>query len=290
MKIFVITRKTLYIAAACILAAVLAAVLIGVFSAPKGREKSAFAAPQSGQPASPVSVSAEGLLSSSEAYEKEVLAGLHRELPVYSVARSDKKIALTIDAAWDDDKTPFILETLKRYNVKATFFLCGFWVKAYPEQVKAISEAGHAIGNHSMSHPHMTKLSPDQILNEIGSLDDLIESITGERTVLFRAPFGEYDDKVIRAVRDSGHEAIQWDIDTIDWKPERSSQKILDTVFSKLDEGSIILCHNNGYKIEEYLPTLLETALANGFEFVTVDELLLPGETLIDVNGVQKSK
>lgn len=290
MKILVITKKTLIMIAVCVMAAAAAAVLAVVLSASGGEGKTVSALPRTGQPASSVSSEGEGLLSSSDQYVKEVLAGFHKELPVYSVARSDKKIALTIDAAWDDDKTPFILETLERYGVKATFFLCGFWVKAYPEMVKAIHEAGHAIGNHSMSHPHMTKLTPDQIANEIVALDDLIEEITGERTVLFRAPFGEYDDKVILASRAAGHEPIQWDIDTIDWKPERSSQKILDTVFSKLDEGSIILCHNNGYKIEEYLPTLIETALANGFEFVTVDELLLTGETVIDVNGVQKNK
>lgn len=76
--------------------------------------------------------------------------------------------------------------------------------------------------------------------------------------------------------------------DTIDWKPERSAQTILDTVFSKLEAGAIILCHNNGYKIEEYLPALITRAKEMGYEFVTVSELLLDGETMIDVNGVQK--
>ena len=218
----------------------------------------------------------------------EVLPGFQKELPVYSVARQDKKIALTIDAAWDDDKTPYILETLARYNVKATFFLCGFWAEAYPQQVKAIADAGHAIGNHSMTHPHMNKLSPAQITEEIEKLDDLLQSITGEKTTLFRAPYGEYNDSVITTVRAMGHEPIQWSIDTIDWKPERSAQTILDTVLPKLKDGCIILCHNNGYKIEQYLPTLIETALSQGYTFVTVDELLLEGSTIIDVNGVQK--
>ena len=75
---------------------------------------------------------------------------------------------------------------------------------------------------------------------------------------------------------------------TIDWKKERSAQTILDTVLTKLNDGAIILCHNNGYKIEQYLPTLIESALAAGYRFVTVSELLLAGNTVIDVNGVQK--
>ena len=134
----------------------------------------------------------------------------------------------------------------------------------------------------------MNKLSPAQITEEIEKLDDLLQSITGERTTLFRTPYGEYNDSVITTVRAMGHEPIQWSIDTIDWKPERSAQTILDTVLPKLKDGCIILCHNNGYKIEQYLPTLIETALSQGYTFVTVDELLLEGSTIIDVNGVQK--
>ena len=86
-----------------------------------------------------------------------------------------------------------------------------------------------------------------------------------------------------------GYEVWQWDIDTIDWKEERSAQTILDTVIPKLHPGCIILCHNNGYKIKEYLPTLIETAQAQGYEFVTVSELRLEGDTIIDVNGTQKA-
>lgn len=292
MRIFVVTRKTLLIAAAAA-AALIAAVVLAV-SLGGGKASAAGAASNNSKQAV-VQTAAERnelplLAGESSEYELEVLAGFKKELPVYSVERSDNKIALTIDAAWDDDKTPFILETLKRYNVKATFFLCGSWVRSYPDMVKAISDAGHSIGNHSLTHPHMSKISGEKIIEEIDELDDLLEKITGKRTVLFRAPYGEYNDNVIKTVRSSGHEPIQWDVDTIDWKPERSSQTILNTVLPKIKNGSIILCHNNGYKIEEYLPTLIETAQANGFAFATVDELLLSGETIIDVNGVQKQK
>ena len=290
MKIFVITKKTLYIVAAAIVVLIAAAIVIAVSVGRAEPAETTGAAPIAKDIYESRSDAAgKGLLSSDDEYEAEVLAYMRKELPVYSVARSDKCIALTIDAAWDDDKTPFILETLERYGVKATFFLCGFWAEAYPEQVKAISDAGHTIGNHSMTHPHMTKLTEAQMLDELTRLDDIFESITGKRSKLFRAPYGEYNDKVILTVRSAGYEPVQWDIDTIDWKPERSSQTILDTVLKKLHDGAIILCHNNGYKIEEYLPVLIETALARGYTFVTVDELLLDGNTIIDVNGVQKT-
>ena len=294
MKIFVVTKRTLLIVLGALLAIAAALVLALCARKPAPAERNMRAAVHTELPRASMTIAEAdrntGLLSSAEEYETEVLAGFRKELPVYSVQRSDNRIALTIDAAWDDDKTPFILETLAHYNIKATFFLCGFWAETYPDQVRAIHEAGHVIGNHSMTHPHMSKQSPEQITKEITKLDDLIESITGERTTLFRAPFGEYNDSVITTVRSTGHEPIQWDIDTVDWKPERSSQTILDSVLPKIRSGSIILCHNNGYKIEEYLPTLIETAQANGYSFVTVDELLLEGETMIDANGTQKLK
>jgi len=225
-----------------------------------------------------------------EEYELNVLAGKNRELPVYSVERQDHKIALTIDAAWEDDKTGFILETLDKYGIKATFFLCGVWVEAYPDQVKAIAERGHEIGNHSLTHPHMSKLSAEQIREEIEKLDDKIEELTGKRCTKFRAPYGEYNDTVIKTVREIGYEPIQWDIDTIDWKQERSADTILESVLPRLADGSIILCHNNGYEIKTYLPRLIEKAHEAGFVFVTIDELLLDGEVEVDPNGRQKPK
>ena len=81
-----------------------------------------------------------------------------------------------------------------------------------------------------------------------------------------------------------------WSIDTIDWREERTAETILNAVTPKLKDGCIILSHNNGFKIREYLPTLIETAKKQGYEFVTVSELLLKGDTLIDVNGVMRKR
>ena len=225
-----------------------------------------------------------------ESYELNVLPMRDRALPVYAVGREDSEIALTIDAAWDADKTPFILDTLDKFNVKATFFLCGVWVKQYPEYVKEISKRGHEIGNHSLTHPHMSRLDAIAIQMELSDLDDMLEELTGKRSTLFRAPYGEYNDTVIRAAHEAGYEVIQWSRDTVDWKKDRSAQTILDGVLKKLQSGDIILCHNNGFKIETYLPVLLETAQQKGFRFVTVSELLLSGETSIDNNGIQQVK
>ena len=95
---------------------------------------------------------------------------------------------------------------------------------------------------------------------------------------------------MITAAREAGYEVIQWTRDTVDWKESRSAQTILDSVLQKLQSGDIILCHNNGFKIETYLPALIETAQKDGYTFVTVSELLLEGETSIDNNGIQNAK
>ena len=174
--------------------------------------------------------------------------------------------------------------------MKATFFLCGVWVKQYPEYVKEIAKRGHEIGNHSLTHPHMNRMDSIAIQKELSDLDDMLQELTGKRSTLFRAPFGEYNDTVIKAAHEAGYEVIQWSRDTVDWKKDRSAQTILDGVLKKLQSGDIILCHNNGYKIETYLPVLIETAQQKGFSFVTVSELLLSGETSVDSNGIQQAK
>lgn len=274
MRVWIIRKRTLLLLTAAVIIAVLAIIVGILFFQERGETPALMSSGASVE----------------EHYELNVLPGKQRELPVYSVDRQDKRIALTIDAAWEDDKTDFILKTLDRYGVKATFFLCGIWVKTYPEDVKDIAKAGHEIGNHSKTHPHMNQLSAAQVQEEIRILDDEIEQLTGKRCTLFRAPYGEYNDTVIKAVREIGYEPIQWNLDTVDWKKERSTQTILDSVLPKLAPGAIILCHNNGFEIENYLPTLIETAQKEGYEFVTVSELLLSGDTAIDANGVQRLK
>ena len=163
MRIFVITKRTLIIWI-LILALVITGIILLLSFTPNA-----------------AAVSSSAMV---EAYEMEVLAGRHKEVPVYSVDRADKKIALTIDAAWEDDKTPFILDTLAQYNVKATFFLCGFWVEKYPEEVKQIAAAGHEIGNHTATHPHMNQLDAKGIEKELADFEAMTTKLIGKKTAL----------------------------------------------------------------------------------------------------------
>ena len=221
----------------------------------------------------------------------EALAALAptRQLPVYCVERADKKIAISFDAAWGNEDTQTLIEILNAHDVRATFFLVGGWVEKFPESVKALSDAGMEIMNHSETHPHLSQLSPEQVKNEVNACSDRIEAITGVRPTLFRCPYGEYTDSAIRSIRALGVEPIQWDVDSLDWKG-LSADEITQRVLKGVKPGSIVLFHNAAEHTPEALAGIIESLQADGYEFVPISELLLEGETEIDVNGMQKAK
>lgn len=145
-------------------------------------------------------------------------AGNERKLPIYCVETNEKKIAISFDAAWGNDDTEMLIKILDEYDVPATFFVVGAWVDKYPESVKQLCDAGHKIENHSNAHPHMPQLSSQQMVAELESCNEKIASVTGETPVLFRPPYGDYDNATIEAAESLGMYTIQWDVDTIDIK------------------------------------------------------------------------
>ncbi len=200
-----------------------------------------------------------------------------RELPIYSVERQDKVVALSFDAAWGNEDTEELIAILEKYSVKTTFFVVGDWVEKYPESVKALSDAGHEIMNHSNNHAHFSKLCEQEIMDDINSANDKIEEITGVRPTLFRAPYGEYDDHVIKTVRDMGMNTIQWDVDSLDWK-DLSASEITSRVTSKIQSGSIVLFHNAAKNTPEALPSILEFLISEGYAVVPISQIILDGE------------
>ena len=224
----------------------------------------------------------------AESFVSETFAGSKkRSLPIYSVERDDNKIAITFDCAWGVDYTDKIIETVNRFGIKCTFFAVQFWVEKYPEYVKKIHDNGIEIGTHSATHSHMAKMSASEIKEELLSSSEAIEKIIEDKVTLFRAPFGEYDDQVIDTAKEQGLSTIQWDVDSLDWK-DLSAEQIATRIISKVRSGSIILCHNNGLHTAEALPLIITDLKNKGYEFVTVGELLLQGETTIDNNGRQR--
>lgn len=210
-----------------------------------------------------------------------------RKVPIYYVDTTEKKIAITFDAAWGADKTQQIVDICKQKNIKATFFLVGFWVKDYPEMVKVIDEAGMEIGTHSNTHPKMSGLSEAQIREELTTSINLIKDITKKEVRVFRPPFGDYNDRLISVCESMKLQAIQWDVDSLDWKG-LSAGEIMQRVGKGVRPGSIILCHNNSKHIVDALPTLIDTLKERGYSFVTVGDLLIKDPYVVDNNGMQK--
>ena len=211
-----------------------------------------------------------------------------RELPIYCVQTEEPKIALTFDAAWGNDDTKKIMEILKKHDVKVTFFMTGGWVEAYPDDVKMILAEGHDLGNHSQNHKNMSQISDSEKENEIMSVHDKVKELTGYDMFLFRPPYGDYDSKLIHVARKCNYYAIQWDVDSLDWK-DYGVESIIKTVTQNehLGNGSIILCHNGAKYTAQALETLITTLKDAGYEFVPVSELIYRDHYHMDHEGRQ---
>ena len=187
-----------------------------------------------------------------------------RELPVYCVQQDEKRVALSFDAAWGNEDTQTLIDILGGYGVAVTFY-------------------------HSSSHAHFSSLTTAEIKSDISKCNDKIEAVTGVRPTLFRCPYGEYDDHVIKAVRALGMTPVQWDVDSLDWKGI-SAQEISRRVLDRVQPGSIVLFHNAAEHTPEALPEILEALLAEGYEIVPISEILLEGDFFIDGAGRQCRK
>ncbi len=209
-----------------------------------------------------------------------------RLVPIYSVQTAEKKVAFSFDATWGADLTDEILTILDEHGLKTTFFLAGYWVDKHPDYVAKIAAAGHEIGNHSYSHPHMTTLDEKGIAYELQKNEYLIQDLTGQRTTLFRPPFGEYDNKVISVASALGYHTIQWSVDSLDWK-NLSSNKIYERVMSQIKPGSIVLFHNAAPGTPGAIRRLIPDLLSQGYAIVPVSELLHKGDFYIDHAGTQ---
>ncbi len=213
-------------------------------------------------------------------------AATTRQLPVYSVQREDKVVALSFDAAWGNEDTQTLIDIMDKYKLKTTFFVVGDWVDKYPESVKALSDAGHEVMNHSSNHAHFTKLSGEEVVADLQKCNEKIAAVTGKSPTLFRCPYGEYDDHVINAVNSIPMTAVQWDVDSLDWKGI-SADDIQGRVLDRVKPGSIVLFHNAADNTPEALPGIIESLLADGYTIVPVSQILLSGEYTIDHTGRQ---
>ena len=213
-----------------------------------------------------------------------------RLVPIYYVETTEKKVAFSFDACWGSTYTQTILDILQENNIKTTFFLTGFWVEKYPEMVKTIAQAGHEIGNHTYSHPHLNSLSEEEIKKELEKIGNMIFELTAIKPSLFRPPYGEYSNKVISTANSCGYQTIQWSIDSLDWK-DLGKEAMVTRVTQNLHPGAIILFHNNGTYTAEALPEIIDFVKGEGYQIIPISELLYKENFYIDsTSGAQKQK
>lgn len=210
----------------------------------------------------------------------------NRLVPIYRVDRTDKTISISFDAAWGNEDTQRLIDILNSHHVHATFFVVGQWVDKYPESVLALSKAGNEVMNHSNTHPHMPKLSAAEMLAEITACDNKVKAVTGTQPILFRPPYGDYNNTLIQALGESNHYAIQWDVDSLDWKGIGASQ-ITQNVLSKVKSGSIVLFHNAALHTPEALPGILDSLQKQGYKIVPISQLIYKQNYTIDRAGTQ---
>lgn len=183
-----------------------------------------------------------------------------------------RRVALTFDDGPSPSWTPELLDGLKERNVQAAFFLIGMYAVQYPEIVERMDREGHLIGNHTYHHVQLDLEDEEHLSREIGDTDKVIYLITGKHTEYVRPPFGVWDEKLEEELQVL---PVLWTVDPLDWTTENADQ-IVEKVVTEAEDGDIILLHDCYASSVEAALRIVDILQAEGFAFVTADELMLP--------------
>jgi peptidoglycan/xylan/chitin deacetylase (PgdA/CDA1 family) len=209
-------------------------------------------------------------------------------MPVCRVDTKDKAVALTIDTAFGDaDYTQEILEVLDGESAKATFFVMGLWANQNAGALEAITKSGNEIANHSMNHTRYPDMTSDEILADANAAKKLIFDKTGFDTPIIRMPYGAFDDKSIATLKNEGYIPVKWSLDSKDWKGYEAA-KIADNVLRSVKSGDIIMFQNDIPATPEALSAVILGLREQGFTIVTLSDLLLDGDAIVDATGTQR--
>lgn len=194
--------------------------------------------------------------------------------------RNIKRVALTFDGcsvkthSYYDERVTKVLVDMR---VPATIFLGGKWMQDHPDALRYLaSQPQFELASHSFLHPHMTRISDDRVRQELRWTQNTMYDLIGRQPTLFRAPYGEISDRLVRLVADAGLRTVQFDLPSGDADKKASKQKLIEYVSTVAKPGSIIVMHINrrGWHTAEVLPTIIRNLRKRGFEFVTVSDLM----------------
>ncbi len=185
-----------------------------------------------------------------------------------------KYLAMTFDDGPDKNLTPKLLDLLKSKGVKATFFIVGENAANNPDIVRRIAAEGHEVGNHTWTHPQLTKLAPADLRSEIEKSSAAIKELTGKPPLILRPPYGATNTRLNNWINNEyGMKVILWSVDPLDWK-YRNSARVSKELLSGAHPGGILLAHDIHATTVAAMPAVLDGLLAQGYEFVTVSELI----------------
>lgn len=179
-------------------------------------------------------------------------------------------VAITFDDGPHLKNTDDIVNIFSKYNAHATFFMLGSNVVKYPDVVKRVYDAGHEIGIHTWNHKELTKLSSDEVKNEVNNTATEIEKITGKRPTLVRPPYGSINENVKNSI---DNPLILWNIDSLDWK-SRDKEKIVPLVLNNVQDGDIILLHDIHSTTIPAVEEILKYLIENDYQVITVSQML----------------
>ena len=188
-------------------------------------------------------------------------------------------VALTFDDGPHPELTPQLLDILRQNGVRATFYVIGRNVAAYPEIARRIVSEGHEIANHTYNHPALTSVGAAGLQRELASTTQIIEQTTGRRPTNMRPPYGAINDRVRAAIlRDHGLDVIMWSCDPLDWK-RPGAQVVRQRLVDGATPGGILLAHDIHPGTIEAVPGAIQDLKAKGYGFATVSQLLALRET-----------
>lgn len=211
-----------------------------------------------------------------------------REIPIYSVERSDNRVALTFDCAWNDDDIDQIVSILKANDCNATFFVTGKWAEDYPDSVNKLYRSGFEIGIHSYNHDDYTKMSENEILEDMEKCDKAIMRSIGVKPYAARVPSGAYNNTAVRTIENSGRACVQWSVDGLDYI-DTTQEEIYNRVVPKTKSGDIILLHNGTELTAKALPDIIKGLKVN-YTLVNISDLIYKENYTVDYSGRQYIK